>query len=214
MKVISGPEPLTDNELGATLWNTEYRGKTIGEWTEVSWRESLLDAPPRLPGNSPSEVLGELGLLVMRTTPYLYIMQLYKLERELPELRPYLATLATWEGVYQHGRPYLKTGERLVQAERLAEAIRNEAARAAPVKRKRKARAKPAPKPMLSLAESSALLAESERLAAATRSAPAAEPPAPAKTRSKAKPAPALAPAESSATPVQSATVIQFPGRR
>jgi len=116
MKVISGPERLTAHELGVKLWNAEYRGKSVGQWTEQAWSESLFDAPRRMLCDSPAGVLGELGLLVMRTTPYLYIMHLHKLSKQLPEFRPYVTTLATWEGVFQHGSPNLKSPERLAAA--------------------------------------------------------------------------------------------------
>jgi len=128
MKIILGPEPLTAHELGAKLWNAEYRGKSIGQWAKEAWRETLLDAPHHMPGNSPVDVLGELGLLATRAPQYIYIMQLYKLSELLPELRPYVSTLFTWEGVYPQGRPYLKSPEGLADAERLEAAIRNAAA--------------------------------------------------------------------------------------
>lgn len=157
MKIIEGAASLTSQQLGVKLWNAEYRGKSIGQWAEEAWRESLFDAPQHMPGNSPNDVLGELGLLAMRAPQYIYIVQLYKLSKLLPELRPYVSTLFTWEGVYQHGRPYLKSPERLADAERLEAAIRDAAASrkayaalavsepVAPAKASKTRKAKPAP---------------------------------------------------------------------
>lgn len=71
MKVISGPEPITPHQLGAKIWNTEYKGKTIGRWAEEAWLESgILDHSIRA-RSVPVSVLAELGLLVTHTPQYL-----------------------------------------------------------------------------------------------------------------------------------------------
>lgn len=119
MKVISGPEPLTPHQLGAKLWNTPYKGKTIGQWAESSWHDATVDVPTLFKSEG-LKILAELGLLVMFSQRYLHFMHLHKLTKALPELRPYVATLATWEGVYQHGHPYLKSDEHPESAEHLA----------------------------------------------------------------------------------------------
>lgn len=117
MKVISGPEPLTAYELGAKLWNAEYKGKTIGQWAESSWHDATVDVQTLLNSEGP-EILAELGLLVMFSQRYLHFMHLHKLAKMLPEFRPYVAILTDWEGVYQHGRPCPKSDEYQVAATR------------------------------------------------------------------------------------------------
>jgi len=72
MKVISG-EPLAPQQLGAKLWNAEYKGKTIGQWTTDAWLESETG------GDSEHESeLEELGLLALLDPEHLYFMHLHK----------------------------------------------------------------------------------------------------------------------------------------
>lgn len=129
MKVISGPEPLTPTELVAKVWNAEYKGKTIRQLAHEHW-DTPLGAPRGLRGTSPGEVLGDIGLLAAGYgygERYLHFLNLHKLQKAVPELRPYVATLALWEGVCPSGQPYQKSAERLAADEMRDTAIRNAA---------------------------------------------------------------------------------------
>lgn len=203
MKIIDGQQhnlsALTPQQIGARLWNTEYKGTTIGQLFLATLSVMRTCDSELIANCSERALLSELGLHAHRRQsgpkanlgdPYLHILNARQLYKRIPELKRWHSTMLGWYGVALGGVPYLcEPG-----------AVRRDE----PLKRKAK------PKPMLSLKESSAL----ERLAAATGADPAVEPAAPTKARSKAKPAPMLSPAEGSAQPAHTATVIQFPGRR
>lgn len=187
MRIISGPEPLTDHELGAKFWNTEYKGKTIGQLF-LATLSAMRTCDDELIKNCPERVLlSELGLHAHRRQsgpkanlgdPYIHILNARQLYKRIPELERWHSTMVGWYGVTFDGVPCLCEPFTVRRDE--------------PLRRRAK-------KPMRSLAESHAL----ERLAAAARTAPAAEPAAPMPS-----------PAEAGSPPAHTATVIQFPGRR
>lgn len=97
-----GPKPLTHNQLGAELWDTEYKGKTIGQWAVEAWRE--------LPDAIPTSVLAELGFSVRHAPQYLCLSEPHELTRWLTQFWPCAAMLVTWDGIEAGGIPRLKEG--------------------------------------------------------------------------------------------------------
>lgn len=151
MKIISGPEPLTPQQIGALLLSATYKGQTVGQLFLATLSAMRTGDLGLIAGCPERALLLELGLsaqMLPSSNPgdaYVHILNAQLLYKKLPELKHWHTTLSGWYGVKLGGVPYLVEPGAVRRGE--------------PLKRRAKS------KPMLSLKESSALEKSSAALA-------------------------------------------------